>query len=58
MVRLGQPEGVVGGEGKDDGEGDESVQPGNVCWKDWRRHLEISALDASLGGWSGSPTDK
>ena len=49
-IALGRPEGVLGDEGQDDGEGDEGVQPGNVCWKDWRRHLEKSALGASLGG--------
>ena len=49
-IALDRPEGVLGDEGQDDGEGDEGVQPGNVCWKDWRRHLEKSALDASLGG--------
>ena len=42
LVRLGQPEGVVGGEGKHDGEGDESVQPGNVGREERRRHLQKS----------------
>ena len=40
QVGLVQPEGVVGDEGKQDGEGNESVQPGNVCREERGQHLE------------------
>ena len=36
---LGPPEGVLGDEGEDDGEGDGEMQPGNVGGKERRRRL-------------------
>ena len=36
---LGPPEGVLGDEGEDDGEGDGEMQPGNVGGKERRRCL-------------------
>ena len=39
-IDLGQPEGMLGDEGEQDGEGDEGVQPGNVCREERGRNLE------------------
>ena len=36
---LGPPEGVLGDEGEDNGEGDGEMQPGNVGGKERRRRL-------------------
>ena len=39
-IDLGQPEGMLGDEGEQDGEGDEGVQPGNVCREERGQHLQ------------------
>ena len=44
-----EPEGVVGDEGKQDGEGNESVQPGNVCREERGQHLEKYLWDGFFG---------
>ena len=38
-MEIGPPEGVLGDEGEDDGEGDGEMQPGNVRGKEGRRRL-------------------
>ena len=38
-MEIGPPEGVLGDEGEDDGEGDGEMQPGNVGGKERRRCL-------------------
>ena len=40
IFKIGQPEGVLGDKGEQDGEGNEGVEPGNVRGEERGRNLE------------------